>query len=100
MLMNQLPLTIPANHPAYAGHFPGQPITPGVVLLDETLFVLGEALAIAPGKLLLHTVKFISPHRPGEPLTVHYEMKSQDKVHFEIMAEDRVIAIGSYSAKP
>ena len=28
-------VTIAAEHPALAGHFPGAPILPGVLLLDE-----------------------------------------------------------------
>jgi 3-hydroxymyristoyl/3-hydroxydecanoyl-(acyl carrier protein) dehydratase len=27
-------LAVPADHPAFAGHFPGRPILPGVVQLD------------------------------------------------------------------
>ncbi len=32
-----LSFSIPASHPALAGHFPGNPIVPGVVILDEVI---------------------------------------------------------------
>jgi 3-hydroxymyristoyl/3-hydroxydecanoyl-(acyl carrier protein) dehydratase len=33
-------LRLPADHPSVEGHFPGNPIFPGAVLLDEILHAL------------------------------------------------------------
>jgi len=38
-------VTIGAEHPALAGHFPGAPILPGVLLLDEMLRAVEQAQA-------------------------------------------------------
>jgi 3-hydroxymyristoyl/3-hydroxydecanoyl-(acyl carrier protein) dehydratase len=43
-------LTIAAEHPALAGHFPGSPIVPGVVLLDEMVRALEGEGALAAGR--------------------------------------------------
>ena len=40
--------TVPADHPAFAGHFPGRPIVPGVVLLDRAI-LFAEAMLGASG---------------------------------------------------
>ena len=32
--------SIPSDHPCLAGHFPGRPIVPGVVILDEAVALI------------------------------------------------------------
>lgn len=102
-----LPLPIPEDHPAYAGHFPGQPILPGVVLLDAALHVLASQQGW-PGKggpVQLNAAKFLSPVRPGEALTLHVTASPAGGVRFEIRCIDlrgseRSVASGSVVFSP
>lgn len=62
---------VPRDHPAFAGHFPGQPLLPGVVLLAEALEVLlREAPASVGTQPRVSAVKFLAPVRPGAGLEV------------------------------
>ena len=63
--------TVDAGHPALPGHFPGRPVVPGVVLLDEAARLI---LAASPGQRLagFGQAKFLQPVRPGDTLEVHY----------------------------
>jgi 3-hydroxymyristoyl/3-hydroxydecanoyl-(acyl carrier protein) dehydratase len=61
--------SIPADHPCLDGHFPGRPLVPGVVLLDEALSRLGAYLHRGV-PVRLQSVKFLAPVRPGEPVEV------------------------------
>ena len=96
MTDHNLPLSIAADHPAYAGHFPGQPILPGVVLLDEALHTLAErqGLAVAAGQI--KSAKFFSPVKPGEALRLHYAATAAGVFRFEVLAGERVAASGVF----
>lgn len=58
-----------ANHPSLPGHFPGRPVVPGVVLLDEVIAVLA---ILHPGQRVLEMprVKFSRPVRPDQDVVV------------------------------
>jgi 3-hydroxyacyl-[acyl-carrier-protein] dehydratase len=92
--MNTLPLSIAADHPAYAGHFPGRPILPGVVLLDRAQRALEQACALRISGLAL--AKFLSPVLPGEALELDYEATAAG-LRFEIRCGERRVASGRYT---
>lgn len=57
-------ICIPATHPSLPGHFPDQPVVPGVVLLDRVSAAIEEA-GFRPMRRLL-AVKFLAPLLPGQ----------------------------------
>lgn len=86
---------IRADHPSLPGHFPGAPLVPGVVILDEVLEALTEwrensQLTGIP------TVKFLAPLKPEHPFTICLSSDDQraGEVNFCCRAEDRVIVEG------
>ncbi|MEI6035230.1 MAG: 3-hydroxyacyl-ACP dehydratase FabZ family protein [Verrucomicrobiae bacterium] len=60
--------TFAPDEPMFAGHFPGCPIVPGVILAEALAQVAGIAGASDRGFLLsaIRSMKFPSPARPGE----------------------------------
>ena len=94
MNVAQVALHIPADHAAFAGHFPGEPIVPGVVLLDEALYCISDALRVPAHECAIAAAKFLSAARPGEPLQLAITQETDQRVAFHIRAADRLIASG------
>lgn len=87
--------TVQLDHPAFPGHFPGQPILPGVVLLDTALHTIAADTGIALDLCEIGLVKFLSPVTAGQELMIQYVISSSNAIRFEIMTGTRKIAIGS-----
>jgi 3-hydroxyacyl-[acyl-carrier-protein] dehydratase len=86
--------TIPANHPSLDGHFPGLPIVPGVVILDEVAAALAEW---QKGCQLLgiRAVKFVQPLKPARPFTICLALvPGSETVDFACRVEGRVFVEG------
>jgi 3-hydroxymyristoyl/3-hydroxydecanoyl-(acyl carrier protein) dehydratase len=92
--MGTVTLAIPPQHPAFAGHFPGAPIVPGALLLDETVRALGGAMAAANVHCEIAAAKFLSVVRPGDELRLEHERGADGSIHFTIRAHDRAVASG------
>ena len=86
--------TIAPDHPALAGHFPGQPIIPGVVLLDHAISAIGTALNRSLDACRLRSAKFPSPATPGTPLDLSFEITASGGIRFIVNAATRVVASG------
>jgi len=87
--------TVPPDHPAFAGHFPGTPILPGVVLLDMALQIIAKTSGIALDLCEIGSVKFLSPARPGDELLIQHSISANGTIRFDILAGMRKIASGS-----
>ncbi|RQS08068.1 beta-hydroxyacyl-ACP dehydratase [Burkholderia sp. Bp9002] len=92
--------TIPADHPALPGHFPGHPIVPGVVLLDHAITAIGAALNRPLHAWRLGSAKFPSAAAPGEPLDLAFDAAASGAIRFTVRAGRRDVATGVLSAPP
>lgn len=94
----ETPVTIPRDHPAFAGHFPGQPVVPAVVLLAEALAAIELATGRAPDAWTVSGAKFLRPVGPDARLTVVHEESRQGR-RFEIRSGETLVATGTLVAK-
>ena len=67
---------IPAAHPALPGHFPGHPIVPGVLLLDEVMRTTLQLNGLEITRL--QHIKFSSALLPDEQARVICEVDGEE----------------------
>jgi 3-hydroxyacyl-[acyl-carrier-protein] dehydratase len=92
------------GHRSAEGHFPGNPIIPGAVLLREIVAaIMGERrLDDAAGRLEIRSAKFHQPVRPGDTITVAWAEKADGEVRFScsVNGSDRPAATGTLRLAP
>lgn len=68
---------VPATHPSLPGHFPGNPVVPGVVLLAYVQAAI-EAAHGPLAALRLPQAKFVRPLLPGQAASIELERPAAD----------------------
>ncbi|HSB96884.1 MAG TPA: hypothetical protein VLC91_10560 [Spongiibacteraceae bacterium] len=103
--MRSASLPVAIDHPVFAGHFPGAPIVPGVLLIDWALAAIeaAENIDLMPGEL--NVVKFLQPVAPGADLLLRYTVAGNTdgaapKITFRIECGAHLMASGSATALP
>jgi len=89
-------IEIGADHPAFAGHFPGRPLLPGVALLAAVLEVaaaeprFAAAIGTAPR---LAWIKFLAPVGPGTALSIDFRLGAR-MLDWRVRDDSRDVASG------
>jgi 3-hydroxymyristoyl/3-hydroxydecanoyl-(acyl carrier protein) dehydratase len=89
-------LRVPAKHPALTGHFPGNPIVPGVVILDA---VICAAEAWLGGGFRVHALshaKFLASLKPDEAVRIELALRGP-LLEFAVYRGEGTIAKGALS---
>jgi 3-hydroxyacyl-[acyl-carrier-protein] dehydratase len=89
-------IEIGADHPAFAGHFPGRPLLPGVALvaaaLEAAAAVPRFAAAVGPTPRLAW-VKFLAPVGPDTSLAISLRL-GDATIDWQIDAHGTAVASG------
>ena len=86
---------ISAAHPCLAGHFPGNPLVPAVVLLERVLDAVHTWRGPHWRLRRLLAVKFLLPLRPGERFEIVLRLAGT-RLDFRCEREMRLLAQGSW----
>lgn len=102
---------VTANEPFFAGHFPQQPVMPGVLIVESmaqtaAVLVVETLGADAEGKIVffmtVENARFRKPVIPGDTMRIHVSKKRHRgnvwKFTGEAIVDGRVVAEATYAA--
>jgi len=86
------------NEPQFQGHFPGQPVFPGVLLIEAMAQTAGAICVLAMGEthiksvyfLTIDKAKFRKPVVPGDVVEFHMTKKTKRKTMWWYRGEAKV----------
>lgn len=96
--MNRLVFQVRADHPTAAGHFPGNPILPGALLLAEVVRVIAGEVGIGCTAYDVRAAKFLRPVRPGDRVEIEYSRPGPTDFNFHCMVAETRVLSGAFSA--
>lgn len=78
-----------------AGHFPGNPIVPGALLLEAVLQAIEAQAGARFSACAIRSAKFLHPVRPGERVEIRWTPLASGEIKFECSLDGRTVLAGS-----
>lgn len=101
MVTAEFTWAVPPDHPAFAGHFPGRPIVPGVVLLDRAILLAAQMLERPhTSGWQVAQAKFFVPVGPSQELRFSLQTTPRGAIAFSVSCGAREVAAGSLVPPP
>lgn len=89
-------ICVSADHPALPGHFPGDPLVPGVLLLEQVAIALQDWRNQRVASV--SEAKFMRPLRPDQPAELELRDagagEAGSRIRFEIRRDDELLVRG------
>ena len=85
--------TVQADHPSLQGHFPGNPVVPGVVILNEIVRRV-EQTFMSQTVAGINYIKFIKPLRSDIEVELRFDEGKTGVVSFACEGNESVIVKG------
>jgi len=96
---------VPSDSLWFSGHFPGEPILPGIALVYVVKQAINREAQKKGEQFEMHALKrvrFTQPVRPGDTLSLNIasEDKGDEKLyHFKFMCRENIVSSGAIAAR-
>jgi 3-hydroxymyristoyl/3-hydroxydecanoyl-(acyl carrier protein) dehydratase len=87
---------IPLTHPCLSGHFPENPVVPGVVLLDYARALLQQWQPQTRIKTISQA-KFLQPLYPQQTFMINLTQVSMQGIKFECVSGQQRLMFGTFT---
>lgn len=96
--MTALTLHFAPDHPTATGHFPGNPIIPGALLLAEVQRAIAAENGSDQAYCQVKSAKFQHPVRPGDSVAIEYKTTASGALTFDCTVAQTQVLSGVISA--
>jgi 3-hydroxyacyl-[acyl-carrier-protein] dehydratase len=98
--MAMLEHLFPVDHPTAPGHFPGNPIIPGALLLSEALRAIEQSLGLNLSQGQPVSAKFLHPVKPGETVSIEFSELKAGSIRFACAVGANSVMSGTVAREP